>query len=158
MTAKRQRSGQGWASLSIAALAAGLVIAGLALGGGPAQARKERRDEARFADLERLAQHITCLSRDGQGRVMPTDLAEAKGCPGPIPLIDPLGGAPYRFEPINGYRYKLCANFEVPQKDSAYRWPSKLRVGDCVIETLPPPERDAVALPSIPMPIPPPAP
>ena len=138
MTARRA---QGWASMAIAGLAAGLVIAGLALGGGPMQARKERRDQTRLDDLNRLAAHVTCLSRDGDGRVMPTDLDETKGCPGPVPLTDPYTGAAYRFEPVDADHFRLCAGFELPPVQRRGAWQE--RDGDCITRDLPRPDAPA---------------
>lgn len=141
-----ERRTQGWASIAIAALAAGMVVAGLAIGGGPGQARKERRDETRLRDLDRISGHIACLSRDGQGRVMPTDLAETKGCPGPVPLTDSSTGAAYRFEPIDADSYRLCAGFELPADPPGRGWTSGRRDGDCLVFDLPPPEPAAAGM------------
>ena len=98
MTARRfaQGTGQGWASLAIAALAAVLVIVGLAIAGGPMQARKERRDQARTDDLARLAAHVECLSQTEQGSMLPADLTATTSCPAPERLADD-NGAPYRY-------------------------------------------------------------
>lgn len=139
MTAERKA--QGWASIAIAALAVALVVAGLAIGGGPGQARKERRDAARMDDLNRLSGHIGCLSRDAAGRVMPTDLQKTKGCPDPVVLTDAGSGKPYRFEPIDADSYRLCADFELPAGDQRARgWTNGRRDGDCLVFDLPPPE------------------
>ena len=139
MTADPRRSPQGWASLAIAGLALVLVIAGLALGGGPSQARKERRDSARLDDLNRLALHVECLSREGNSRVMPAALTETEACPGPLPLTDTATGAAYRFERVDDVHYRLCADFELPPQaiPNRYRF-GRERDGDCIARELPP--------------------
>lgn len=132
-----RRQGQGWASWAIAALAAAAVVAGLAIAGGPVQARKERRDDARAADLSRLSSHISCLVGDSGPRELPADLSATEGCPGPVPLTDSRSGEPYRIEPLADGKYRLCAAFELPPADPPYRWGGERRDGDCLIYTLP---------------------
>jgi len=131
--------GQGWASWTIAALAAGVVLAGLAIAGGPAQARKERRDDMRAADLSRLSMHISCLVGDSGLRELPADLGPTDGCPGPVPLTNSQTGEQYRIEPLEHGKYRLCAAFELAPAENRweYRWASEQRDGDCVIYSLP---------------------
>lgn len=130
------RGAQGWASWAIAALAAAAVVAGLAVAGGPMQARKERRDEARMDDLQRLASHIACLVGDRAPRHVPGDLSTTPGCPGPVPLSDSRTGQPYRIEPLEGGKYRLCADFELPPPDPN-GWAFAPRDGDCIVQELP---------------------
>lgn len=143
MTARRfaQGSGQGWASLAIAALAAVLVIVGLAIAGGPMQARKERRDQARTDDLARLAAHVECLSQTEQGSILPADLTATTSCPAPERLADD-NGAPYRYQPTDALHYRLCADFELPPDPAQARWADK-RDGDCILRELPVPPATA---------------
>lgn len=135
---------QGWASWAIAALAGGAVAAGLVLAGGPVQARKERRDDARVEDLQRLAAHIDCLASESAERRLPADLASTPGCPGPVPLADSRTGQPYRIEPLDAGRYRLCAAFELPATVRRL-WDPALRDGDCLIHELPRPLPDDAA-------------
>lgn len=135
MSSMNARGTQGWASWGIAALAGAAVIAGLAIAGGPGQARKERRDEARMGDLQRLAAHIACLAQDGRLTRPPADLSPTPGCPGPVPLTDIRTGEPYRVEPLDGRKYRLCAAFELPAATQP-PWGSN-RDGDCIVEELP---------------------
>ena len=140
------RSTQGWAGWGIAALAAILIAGGLALGGGPVQARKERRDDARVDDIQRIAGHITCLVGDSGAQRVPDDLAPTPECPGPVPLVDIRGGEPYRIEQLDDGKYRICAAFELPPE--AYdRWYLRLRDGNCILQQLPQPVRIAPALP-----------
>ena len=136
-----KRSGQGWASLAIAALAAVLVIAGLVMVGGPMQARKERRDQARMDDLALLADHVDCLSQTEQGSVLPADLAATPSCPAPDRLADD-SGAPYRYQPTDALHYRLCAKFELPPDPAQAGWAEK-RDGDCILRKLPSPADSA---------------
>lgn len=140
------RGGQGWASLAIAGLAAVVVVAGLVLAGGPGQARKERRDEARLRDLDDLSRHIGCLWRLGDGATFPADLAETPECPGPVRLTDRETGTAYRVEPLKGGAYRLCAPFELSPADQP-RWAQR-RDGDCVVFDLPQPASPAPLPPS----------
>ena len=128
---------QGRASIGIAVLAVVAIGLGLVLGGGPIQARKERRDETRLDDLTRLSSHIDCLSRQGDQFVMPTDFSETDGCPGPVRLDDPYTGAAYRIEPLPEARYRLCADFELPPDENRPRWVARRRDGHCVVHDLP---------------------
>ena len=128
---------QGRASLAIAALALIAVVLGLILGGGPMQARKERRDDMRLDDLMRLSNHINCLAVQGDRIVMPTDFAPTDGCPGPIRMADPYTDAPYRIEALADNRYRLCAGFELPADENRPRWAPRRRDGDCVVQDLP---------------------
>lgn len=132
------RGTQGWASGAIAVLAAAAVAAGLALAGGPMQARKERRDDARMGDLQQLAGHISCLVGDSDIRRLPDDLGPTPGCPGPVALTDSRNGEPYRIESLGDGKYRLCASFELPPA-SHDSWITTRRDGDCIVEELPRP-------------------
>lgn len=137
---------QARASWAIAALAAAAVVAGLAIGGGPMQARKERRDDARIEDLQRLATHVACLADESGLRRLPADLTPTPGCPGPVPLTDSRSGEPYRVEPLDAGKYRLCAAFELPQTNQP-PWMTNRRDGDCIVEELPRPLRDDLSAP-----------
>lgn len=132
--------GQGWASWALAALAAGAVVAGLAIAGGPSHARKERRDDTRSAELSQLSSHISCLVGDTGPRELPSDFGPTEGCPGPVPLTDRHSGKDYRIEWIGDGKYRLCADYELPPRDGQRPyWGSDRRDGDCLIYSLPVP-------------------
>ena len=95
------------ASLALIAVAAGVIGLGVWTVGGPGQARAERRDQERMADLSTLARHQACLQRQG---LEPDDRSDR--CPGGAPRTDPLSGDPYQVETADGLR--VCARFETP--------------------------------------------
>lgn len=128
---------QGRASVALAVLAVVAIVLGLILGGGPLQARMERRDETRLDDLMRLSSHIDCLAIKADAVVMPTDFATTDGCPGPVRMADPYTDAPYRIEPLAENRYRLCADFELSDDENRPRWVPARRDGDCVVRDLP---------------------
>lgn len=136
----------GWAGWAIAGVAGAAVIAGLATAGGPMQARKERRDEARMDDLRRLAVHIGCLSDEGGQAQVPSDLSPTPGCPGPVPLTDSRTGEAYRIAPLQAGKYRLCAGFELPPPPQSL-WDGVRRDGDCIVQELPRP------VPQVPAPL-----
>ena len=89
---------------TLIAVAAGVIGLGLWTVGGPGQARAERRDEVRMADLRDLGRHQACLQRQG---LAPGDRSDS--CRGET-RRDPLSGDPYRVEIAGGLR--VCARFE----------------------------------------------
>lgn len=105
---------RGWPALLITLLAALAIGIGLALTGGPGTARQERRDQSREADLSRLAVLVRCLA-DANGRRLPERLQPSPDCAGQARLQDPFSGAPYRYQVIGPRRYRLCADFELPE-------------------------------------------
>lgn len=106
---------KGWAAFAIALLAAVAVIAGLALTGGPGQARKERRDRERESDLSALARLVVCLARENGDR-LPAALAITPQCDWQVRLADPFTGDAYRYEVTGPRSYRLCAGFELPPR------------------------------------------
>lgn len=69
---------KGWAAIALAVIAAIVIGAGLVLTGGPAEARKERRDRERDSDLTALTELVDCLARTKSGsaaRPAGTDIA-----------------------------------------------------------------------------------
>ncbi len=142
MPADRIRTQKG-ATIAIAALALLAVVGGLMLAGGPGRGRAERHDAIRVDDLQQLSGHVACLStRDGR---MPADLAETAACPGPIRLADPFTGAPYRIEPLEARKFRICAGFELPPDPAPRRWSGQGRDGDCMVFDLPRPDDPAQA-------------
>lgn len=106
---------RGWPAMAIATLAVIAILGGLLLIGGPEQARKERRDQQRHADLAAMTGLVRCLA-DRNGGQLPQTLAAEPDCNGQIRMTDPGGGAPYRYQVTGPDSYQLCADFELPQE------------------------------------------
>ncbi len=107
-------STRGWPALAIALLAALAVAGGLFLTGGPAEARKERRDRQRDGDLAALVGLVRCLA-EHDGDRLPGKLAPSPDCDWVGELQDPLTGQPYRYLVTGPHGYRLCADFELPE-------------------------------------------
>ncbi|MDO5642474.1 MAG: hypothetical protein Q4G26_08850 [Paracoccus sp. (in: a-proteobacteria)] len=104
-------SAQGWAAFALAGCAALAVIAGLAISGGPMQARAEKRDAERLRDLRRINANITCqLNNTGQ---LPESPAKTDACPADIPAADQTGAA-YTYTRTDDRHWRICAAFENP--------------------------------------------
>ncbi len=107
---------KGWATAAIVLIAALAIGAGLALTGGPGQARKERRDKQRENDLNMLARLVDCMATENRGQ-LPDALAPAPQCNWQVQLNDPFTKQPYRYQVTSPRSYQLCATFEtVPPK------------------------------------------
>lgn len=132
------REGQGWASLALAALAAAGVVAGLALTGGPMEARKERRDSMRAGDLMAMARQVECLAQQGDG-ALPAEVAASESCPFTGRLSDPFTGAAYRYEVIDDRSWRLCTVFETPAEPQSRHGPAARDDAGCGVHHLPPP-------------------
>ncbi|MCE0506798.1 DUF5671 domain-containing protein [Roseivivax sp. GX 12232] len=83
--------------------------------GGPGQGRAEARDEARFSDLLGLTSLVACKAATG-GDTLPEDLSPGESCHYDIRRSDPFTEAPYRYEVLNPGEYRLCAEFELPER------------------------------------------
>lgn len=105
---------RGWPAVLIALLAALAIGAGLLLTGGPGTARQERRDQSRESDLSDLSLLVRCLA-DANGRRLPERLEITPDCDPQARLNDPFTGTPYRYAVIGPRRYRLCADFELPE-------------------------------------------
>ena len=99
----------------ISALAIGLVAAALWQVGGPAAGRMEARDATRFDDLLSLTSVVTCKATT-EGNVLPADLSPSESCYYDVRRADPYTGAPYRYDVIDREEYRLCADFEAPER------------------------------------------
>lgn len=107
---------KGWATFTIGLLAVVAILVGLALTGGPGQARKERRDRERESDLSSIGGLVDCLARENGNRLPKVPEATAQ-CDWQVRLADPFTGQPYVYE-VTGLRsYRLCAGFELPADD-----------------------------------------
>lgn len=103
---------QGWATTAIALSAALAVVAGLVVGGGPIQARAEKRDGQRLVDLRAISANIECQFNDtGQ---LPEAPAKTDACPAVPPTADP-NGAEYTYSRTDDRHWRVCASFERPE-------------------------------------------
>lgn len=81
--------------------------------GSPGSQRLALSDQRRSRDLEAIARMIKSrwVATRGQDPVLPASLAEWPESAG-LRLKDPVTGVPYRYRPVAGARYELCAVFE----------------------------------------------
>lgn len=112
---------KGWPAMALTVVAAIAIGAGLALTGGPGQARKERRDQQRADDLSTLAGLVECLAGTNCGQ-LPDRLAVTLQCDWQAALNDPYTGQPYRYEATGPRSYRLCADFETPPPGTRRPW------------------------------------
>lgn len=112
---------KGWATLALAIAAVVMIGAGLALTGGPGQARKERRDQDRESDLMALTGLVDCLALANRGQ-LPDRLVATAECDWHAALDDPFSGQPYRYERTGPRSYRLCAAFETPPTEPLAAW------------------------------------
>ena len=112
---------KGWPAMALTVVAAIAIGAGLALTGGPGQARKERRDQQRADDLSTLAGLVECLAGTNRGQ-LPDRLAVTLQCDWQAALNDPYTGQPYRYEATGPRSYRLCADFETPPQGTRRPW------------------------------------
>src|SRR5690606_26163495 len=94
-------------------LAALLVVSGLLAVGGPEEARRQRRDEARIAalsDLARCMAHLPAAEFDA----LPPEMAAGIPCADGGNWRDAQTGAPFRLVRGEGGAFSLCASFETP--------------------------------------------
>ncbi|UOA31178.1 hypothetical protein DSM110093_00940 [Sulfitobacter sp. DSM 110093] len=98
--------------VAVIAVVSGAVVSGLAVVGGPGQARAEKRDDQRIADLHRIADAIICDAGDGR--------AFSRACRSAADATDPQTGAAY--EVTQGEdAFQVCARFELAQAESSMR-------------------------------------
>lgn len=101
--------------LAIAAicLVCGALAAGLFVLGGPQQARNEKYDQTRLADLQGITNALSCkkptgvpakLTRDEISSVCSEDYSIWS-------LTDPQTKAPYAFQVANDTEVEICATF-----------------------------------------------
>lgn len=100
-------------------LSLALIAAGIWLAGGPATARAEMRDAERMEDLHELRELTFCLAETAGG-VLPDAIDMSAICQREIALTDPFTGQAYRYSRISERAYKWCADFEMPDRISAY--------------------------------------
>ena len=99
----------------VTGLAVLLVVAALWQVGGPQAGRMEARDDTRFSDLLSLTSLVTCKATT-EGNALPQDLTESASCRYDVRLNDPYTDAPYRYEIVDTEEYRICADFERPER------------------------------------------
>lgn len=101
-----------------AAVAAGLIALTLVFSfakfGSPATQRLSAYDDRRSEDMEAIASVIRNRWTATRGQETPTLPQSIKELPesAALRLADPISGEPYRYSPLGGARYELCARFE----------------------------------------------
>lgn len=98
---------------ALGGLAALLVVAGLVAVGGPEEARRQRRDEARIAALSDLAlcmAHLPAAEFDA----LPPEMTAGIPCADGDDWRDAQTGTPFRLVRGEGGAFSLCAAFENP--------------------------------------------
>lgn len=94
-------------------LVCGALIAGMLIVGGPTQARNEKYDQIRLADLQGIANALSC----DKPAKMPTELTKDEieaTCPNPYrlrSLTDPVTQEAYTFQLVNDVKVEVCAAF-----------------------------------------------
>lgn len=101
-----------WLLVAAGTAMAAAVVAALVVTGGPGTQRQLRLDERRTSDLAALERAVEAHARrEGS---LPADLETlvhaAQGAGERVPRHDPEG-APYRYEPVDDRRFRLCARF-----------------------------------------------
>ena len=105
-------------ALVVAAAVAVLAtsVAAIVVIGAPASQRQARLDERRVDDLQRIEAAIVGYARR-EGRLPPSIEVLPRETGRRLSLVDPLGAAAYRYEPDEGRRYRLCAEFATDTRD-----------------------------------------
>jgi hypothetical protein len=101
------------------------VVASLLVAGSPSQARLQRYDQQRVADLQTIdSAVVTYASRQYRlsgeaglptgGALLPENLAALRQMPGygELFLADPITEQPYGYRAVDGVTYELCATFQ----------------------------------------------
>jgi len=99
------------APFALALLAAGLVVAGLMVVGGPGEARRLQRDERRADDLAALANCTAYLPR-ADWDSLPEALTAETVCGNVSGWKDPQTEVPYRIVRKSADDIEICAVFE----------------------------------------------
>ncbi len=101
-----------------ATAAAGFVVLTLVLSfakfGSPATQRLSSSDDRRSEDLEAIARVIRnrwTAARGQESPSLPKSISELPESAA-LRLTDPISGEPYRYTPLGGARYELCASFQ----------------------------------------------
>lgn len=108
-----RRNGRVYAAVSGVLIVMTLVLSFVHFG-SPAKRRLSSTDERRSEDLEAIARVIRNRWTAARGQDAATLPASLQDLPerATLRLADPVSGAPYRYTPLGGARYQLCARFE----------------------------------------------
>jgi hypothetical protein len=101
-------------SAAAAALVALTLVFSFTWFGSPAARRLSASDMRRSEDLEAIAsvlQNRWKAAEGSQTRALPKTIPELPEST-TLRLADPVSGMPYRYIPLDGMRYQLCASFE----------------------------------------------
>ena len=105
----------GWAATAGIALA---LVLGFAAIGSPARERSLSLDEQRVSHLSMIASSVHERYTASRTHALPRALSGIAGLDATI-LDDPVTNAPYRYLPVAGPRYELCATFDQPSDPNA---------------------------------------
>ncbi|SFD06101.1 hypothetical protein [Tropicimonas isoalkanivorans] len=103
------------ARLSLALLVVLLIVLGVRITGGPETGRMEERDRTRLSDLRDVATTVRAAANAESG-TLPEALDSMIGAPSDLRLADPFTGAPYRYERLSDRAFRVCADFELPDR------------------------------------------
>jgi hypothetical protein len=108
-----RRHGRAGAAVAAGFFALTLVFS-FARFGSPARQRLSASDDRRSEDLEAIARVIRNRWTAARGQEAPTLPQSIKELPesAALRLTDPISGEPYRYSPLGGARYELCARFQ----------------------------------------------
>ncbi len=104
-------------SFAVAAIAmAGFgVTVGFVQIGSPARQRVASQDARRVSDLSFLAEGLHGKWLRGQnGFVLPLRIQDLSGLTPGVSTVDPMSGRTYKYTPLRGTVYRLCATFSQP--------------------------------------------
>jgi hypothetical protein len=103
------------ARLALGLLVVLLIALGVRITGGPETGRMEERDRTRLSDLRDVATKVRAYANAGSG-ALPETLKAMDGTPGDLRLVDPFTGAPYTYERLSDRAFRVCADFELPDR------------------------------------------
>jgi hypothetical protein len=115
-----------WFALAAFAAVLSGVFAGFVQLGSPAAQRIASQDARRLFDLSSISQslHARWMTEARTGFVLPATLADFQAtAPAPASASDPVSGQLYRYTPLQGNAYQLCAAFARPSPpDVPIQW------------------------------------
>lgn len=126
--------------LLASALVLAAVTGGLLVLGSPGAARLQRLDALRINHLGELTAAIDAYARRRQ-RLPATLEALVDGQLLRVLPVDPLSGARYRFEVVDTFRYRLCADFATATPEASPRPFWSHPAGSSCFEFLAPPSQ-----------------
>ena len=116
-------------------LTSSVLAWGLWTVGGPETARKEKRDDVRFRDIQMLGEHYKCVANVGPDTdqvIASRQCGSAKDAP--PDRQDPLTGEAYRYARTGDNSFEVCATFEVATNTDTRRHPRVFALRGVVFE------------------------